>query len=101
MGHSRTVTLVLAALALGASGVALTAAPVSSQPDTSPETFTFTGANQTFTVPAGVTTITVEVFGAQGRARRLLLGIRRLFERSGRGGRQRRPPDRQPERHPR
>ncbi|RZJ07319.1 MAG: hypothetical protein EOO54_23590, partial [Haliea sp.] len=30
------------------------------------QTFTFTGATQTFTVPAGVTTIAVEAWGAQG-----------------------------------
>ncbi len=32
------------------------------------QTFVFTGASQTFTVPAGVTQITVEALGAQGGA---------------------------------
>jgi hypothetical protein len=32
----------------------------------SSQTFGFTGANQTFTVPAGVTAVTVDLYGAQG-----------------------------------
>jgi hypothetical protein len=48
--------------ALAASGSAPAATPVS------PTTFTFTGGNESFVVPDGVTEITVDAYGAEGGA---------------------------------
>lgn len=42
--------------------------PVVGAPSSGSQAFNFTGAAQTFVVPAGVTQITVEAFGAQGAA---------------------------------
>ncbi|WP_165494946.1 PxKF domain-containing protein [Actinomadura roseirufa] len=53
-----------ASVMLGAAGLAAVATPALA--DTA--TFSYTGAAQTFTVPAGVTSITVDASGAQGSA---------------------------------
>ena len=68
-GHvRRKVAVGAVALLLGATAV------VMAGPDTAgaggagdvTETFTFTGGVQQFVVPAGVTEVTIEAFGAQG-----------------------------------
>jgi hypothetical protein len=43
-----------------------TATPTNTPVPTGSQTFNFTGAEQQFTVPAGVTSVTIEVFGAEG-----------------------------------
>jgi hypothetical protein len=51
----------------GAPTATPTATPtVTPTPVTGSQTFNFTGAEQQFTVPAGVTSVTIQAFGAQG-----------------------------------
>ncbi|HLY81549.1 MAG TPA: Ig-like domain-containing protein [Acidimicrobiales bacterium] len=52
--------------ALLAAGLLLSIAPVDSAPLGGVQTFGLTGADQTFTVPAGVTAVTADLFGARG-----------------------------------
>jgi hypothetical protein len=58
----------LAAAAVLAGGLSIGFAPGTGTAvtATSPTTFSFTGGTQTFTVPDGVTQLTVDAFGAQG-----------------------------------
>jgi len=56
--------------------------PAPAPPPGGSQTFTFTGAVQTFTVPAGVTSVTVDTYGAEGG-----LGVNAGADAAGLGGR--------------
>ncbi len=83
---SRIAALAAGAMLAGGFAVA-TGGPAGGQ-TTESQTFTFTGADQTFQVPDGVTAITVDASGAQGGA-----AVDPPSGGSGkrRGGRQRQP----------
>lgn len=72
VSSGRSAASFIAAVGLVLGGVVIGAAPASAAPvcesDAGVTTceFTYTGANEQWTVPGGVTTITADVYGAQG-----------------------------------
>jgi hypothetical protein len=61
-----TAAALLSACAGSSPGVMLSGVTTSDRAPTGSQTFTYTGAEQTFKVPTGISSITVDVYGAAG-----------------------------------